>query len=481
VISLDNPVILQTFYWEMNSGKYAEKFPEETDLWNLLAERADAIAEAGFDFLWFPPANKGAGGIEDVGYGSYDLWDLGEFEQKGNIRTKYGTKDQLENAVKKLHNNDLKLIYDAVLNHRLGADEEETVILKDGSQADVWTKFNFPGRGNKYSSLKLNWTHFDGVDWNERTKRAGEILFQYKEWDDSYEDDYLMGADIDYDNQEIKAEVIEWGKWIVSEIGFDGFRLDASTHIDNELIYDFIEEVSRGSGKDLIFIGEAWVNSPQSLVNYLNVVGQQKLYVFDFPLRQSFVEMMKGNLDMRWYGGRGLVNQNGYKNRAVTFVENHDTDHESTNKYGIETIVYRKMQAYTYILMRRNGIPTIFWKDYYNYGLKEEIDKLIAARKRFAYGPAYESETNDQKTYSYIRSGDQKHPDSGLVMMITQHENKELIEKTINTGKADTLYYDFTGNIKERVKTDSKAKGKFKVRGTAAEGYSVWVQVGKSD
>ena len=481
MISLDNPVILQTFYWEMNSGKYAEKFPEETDLWNLLAERADSIAEAGFDFLWFPPANKGAGGIEDVGYGSYDLWDLGEFEQKGNIRTKYGTKDQLENAVKKLHNNDLKLIYDAVLNHRLGADEEETVILKDGSQADVWTKFNFAGRGNKYSSLKLNWTHFDGVDWNERTKRAGEILFQYKEWDDSYEDDYLMGADIDYDNQEIKAEVIEWGKWIVSEIGFDGFRLDASTHIDNELIYDFIEEVSRGSGKDLIFIGEAWVNSPKSLVNYLNVVGQQKPYVFDFPLRQSFVEMMKGNLDMRWYGGRGLVNQNGYKNRAVTFVENHDTDHESTNKYGIETIVYRKMQAYTYILMRRNGIPAIFWKDYYNYGLKEEIDKLIAARKRFAYGPAYESETNDQKTYSYIRSGDQKHPDSGLVMMITQHENKELIEKTINTGKADTLYYDFTGNIKERVKTDSKAEGKFKVRGTAAEGYSLWVQVGKSD
>mgnify|MGYP006272470189 CR=1 FL=1 len=481
MISLDNPVILQTFYWEMNSGKYAEKLPEETDLWNLLAERADSIAEAGFDFLWFPPANKGAGGIEDVGYGSYDLWDLGEFEQKGNIRTKYGTKDQLENAVKKLHNNDLKLIYDAVLNHRLGADEEETVILKDGSQADVWTKFNFAGRGNKYSSLKLNWTHFDGVDWNERTKRAGEILFQYKEWDDSYEDDYLMGADIDYDNQEIKAEVIEWGKWIVSEIGFDGFRLDASTHIDNELIYDFIEEVSRGSGKDLIFIGEAWVNSPKSLVNYLNVVGQQKPYVFDFPLRQSFVEMMKGNLDMRWYGGRGLVNQNGYKNRAVTFVENHDTDHESTNKYGIETIVYRKMQAYTYILMRRNGIPTIFWKDYYNYGLKEEIDKLIAARKRFAYGPAYESETNDQKTYSYIRSGDQKHPDSGLVMMITQHENKELIEKTINTGKADTLYYDFTGNIKERVKTDSKAEGKFKVRGTAAEGYSLWVQVGKSD
>jgi len=477
VIIVDNPVVLQTFYWEMNSGKYAEKFPEEAELWNLLAERADLIAESGFDYLWFPPANKGAGGIEDVGYGTYDLWDLGEFMQKGNIRTKYGTKEQLEAAVKMLHDNGLKLIYDAVLNHRLGADQEETVVLKDGSQAEVWTKFNFPGRGNKYSNLKLNWTHFDGVDWNARTQRAGEILFQYKEWDDSYEEDYLMGADIDYDNQEIKTEVINWGRWIVNEIGFDGFRLDASTHIDNELIYDFIEEVSESNEKDLIFIGEAWVNSPSSLVDYLNIVGQQKLYVFDFPLRQSFVEMMKGNLDMRWYGGRGLVNKSGYKNRAVTFVENHDTDHESTNKYGIETIVYRKMQAYTYILLRRDGIPTVFWKDYYNYGLKEKIDKLIAARKRFAYGDAFESETNDQKTYSYIRVGDQKHQGSGLVMMITQHENKELIEKTINTGNPDTLYYDFTDNVKEKIKTDSKGYGNFKVRGTAAEGYSVWVQV----
>jgi alpha-amylase len=135
------------------------------------------------------------------------------------------------------------------------------------------------------------------------------------------------------------------------------------------------------------------------------------------------------------------------------------------------------MQAYTYILLRRDGIPTVFWKDYFNYGLKKEINNLIIARKKFAYGEAFESETNDQKTYSYIRSGDQKHPGSGLVMMITQHENKKLIEKTINTGKADTLYYDFTANVRETVKTDSAGKGTFKVKGTAAAGYSVWVQM----
>jgi alpha-amylase len=60
-------------------------------------------------------------------------------------------------------------------------------------------------------------------------------------------------------------------------------------------------------------------------------------------------------------------------------------------------------------------------------------------------------------------------------MMITQHENEKIIEKKINTGQANQVYYDFTGNIDEKVKTDAEANGIFKVKGTAEEGYSVWV------
>lgn len=476
---MENPVILQTFYWEMNTGKYQEEYPEEGNLWKLLSDQAAEISEAGFNFLWLPPANKGAGGRADVGYGTYDLWDLGEFKQKGTKRTKYGTKKQLEQAVKKLHKNNLKLLYDAVLNHRLGADEKEEVKLKGDEKAEVWTVFNFEGRAGKYSDLKLDWTVFDGVDWDERSKRAGEFLFKCKEWDDSYEDDYLMGADIDYENPKIKEDVINWGKWIINEIDFDGFRFDASKHVDNQMIHDFIEEINNSTEKDLFFIGEAWVNDADTLIDYLNTVAQDKLHVFDFPLRENFVQMMQGNLDMRWLGEKGLVNQEDFKSRAITFVENHDTERDGTNEYGTEAIVYRKMQAYCYILMRRDGVPSVFWKDYHSHGLKERIDKLIEARKKFAYGEAYESDQNDENTYSYIRTGDEEHPGSGLVMMITQHENEEIIEKTVNSGKADTVYYDYTGNIEEKVETDADANGIFKVKGNAEAGYSVWVPVEK--
>lgn len=473
---MENPLILQTFYWEMNTGQYAEDFPEEKDLWNLLASRAEEIKSADFDFLWLPPANKGAAGINDVGYGTYDLWDLGEFEQKGSRRTKYGNKEELEKAVEVLHDNDLKLLYDAVLNHRLGADKKENVLLQDGEEAEVWTKFTFPGRGDKYSELTLSWEMFDGVDWDDRTRRAGEYLFETKEWDEAYDEDYLMGADIDYENPLIQEDVKDWGKWIINEIDFDGFRFDASKHVDNGFLHEFIEEVNNDTEKELFFIGEAWENDAESLVNYLDVVNQEKMHVFDFPLRVSFTEMVKGDLDMRWLGEKGLINQNGYSSRAVTFVENHDTERDGVNEYGTEPILQRKLQAYCFILMRREGVPTIFWKDYYVHGLKEQIDNLIEARKKFAYGDSYESEENDECTYSYIRTGDEEHPGSGLVMMITQHNSEEIIEKRINTGSANSVYYDYTGNLDAKIETDENGEATFQVKGTAAEGFSVWVK-----
>ena len=44
-------------------------------------------------------AHKGSGGEWDVGYGVYDLFDLGEFPQKQTTRTKYGSRAQLLAAI----------------------------------------------------------------------------------------------------------------------------------------------------------------------------------------------------------------------------------------------------------------------------------------------------------------------------------------------------------------------------------------------
>jgi alpha-amylase len=43
-------------------------------------------------------------------------WDLGEFEQKGTVHTRWGSKDQLVEAVRVARAHGVDILLDAVLN-----------------------------------------------------------------------------------------------------------------------------------------------------------------------------------------------------------------------------------------------------------------------------------------------------------------------------------------------------------------------------
>ena len=86
-----NDTMMQYFEWYL---------PSDSTLWNKLTKDVKHLENIGITHLWLPPAYKGASGKDDVGYGVYDLYDLGEFDQKGSIPTKYGTKEEYVDAIK---------------------------------------------------------------------------------------------------------------------------------------------------------------------------------------------------------------------------------------------------------------------------------------------------------------------------------------------------------------------------------------------
>ena len=90
---IENGTLMQYFEWNL---------PADGKLWKQLAEDAPRLKTAGITSVWLPPAYKGAAGKDDTGYGVYDLYDLGEFRQKGSVRTKYGTKQDYLAAIEKL-------------------------------------------------------------------------------------------------------------------------------------------------------------------------------------------------------------------------------------------------------------------------------------------------------------------------------------------------------------------------------------------
>ena len=172
-----NGTMMQYFHWYI---------PDDGTLWKQVQDRANELAQAGFTALWFPPAYKGQGGQFDVGYGVYDLFDLGEFEQKGSVRTKYGTKEQYLAAIRAAKQVGLQVYADVVLNHKDGGDETERVMaipfakdnrtypLGPAQEIEVYTRFTFPGRGDKYSSMKWNHWQFDCVNHNMLARDIGD-------------------------------------------------------------------------------------------------------------------------------------------------------------------------------------------------------------------------------------------------------------------------------------------------------------------
>ena len=95
-----NGVMLQYFEWELPQRLRA-----------MAQGRTGCAAAAAHGFYSRMAAARLQGqsaGINDVGYGVYDTYDLGEFDQKGTVRTKYGTRAEYLAAIRMLHLADLQ-------------------------------------------------------------------------------------------------------------------------------------------------------------------------------------------------------------------------------------------------------------------------------------------------------------------------------------------------------------------------------------
>lgn len=482
-LQAQNGVMMQGFHW-YHPG----------NLWDEMENKAADLGAAGFTAIWLPPAYKGQAGAFDVGYGVYDLYDLGEFNQKGTVATKYGTKQEYLDAISALQTAGVQVYADVVLNHKGGADATEWVesVRVDWNNRNneyggntwiqAWTNFVFPGRGNTHSSFKWYWYHFDGVDW---AQNLGEnTIFKFRgtgkgwDWEVDTENanyDYLMFADIDLDHPDVVQELKDWGVWTVNETGIDGFRMDAVKHIKYDFLSDWITHVRNTTSQSLFTVAEFWSYDKGKLDNFLNKTNGT-MSLFDAPLHLKFHQASTsgGSFDMRYLLDNTLMKDNPLL--AVTIVENHDTQPCQALASPVED--WFKPLAYATILTRAQGYPCVFYADYYGatyndcgnitmQSHKPVIDLLLDARKHYAYG--------DQVDYfdhwdvvGWTRKGDAQHPNA-MAVLISDGPGGS---KWMDVGRPNVTFYDITGNVPTSVTTNGSGWGNFSVNGGS---LSVWV------
>lgn len=472
---MKNHTIMQYFEWHSN---------DDGQHWNRLKEDAHVLSEKGIDAIWLPPITK-ADHPENTGYSVYDLYDLGEFDQKNSVRTKYGTKEELKDAIEACHAHGIMVYADIVMNHKAGGDETETfeVIevdindrLKEISEPfeiEGFTKFNFDGRNNQYSDFKWNFTHFNGTDYDHKTGKRGvfRILGENKGWNDNVDDehdnfDYLMFSNVDFNHPDVRNHLIEWGKWLVDEINIDGMRLDAIKHIDSTFIRDFIHAIDDHVEGNFYFLGEYWRADLESSKKFLSEA-EHTVDLFDVALHFNLKEASEkgASYDLSKIFDGTFVQANPLE--AVTFVDNHDSQPGESLESFIQE--WFKQSAYALILLRYDGYPCVFFGDYYGIGgdqpvdgLQEAIDPLLYIRKLYAYGEQ-DDYLDHPNVIGWVRRGVEEIDYSGCAVIINNAEQEA--EKIMHVGveRAGEVWLDYLNTRDDEIIIDDEGNGVFKV------------------
>ncbi|KAJ3734312.1 glycoside hydrolase family 13 protein [Lentinula guzmanii] len=485
--SQDNPLMIQFFTWDSEATG--------TSWWKHFENEIPTLAEMGFTQVWLPPPNKAAH-PEGRGYDAYDLWDLGEFDQKGAVATRWGSKEELLSACRVAKEHQVDIIIDAVLNHKLGADRVEkfkavTVDpqnrLRELERKEIegWTVFEFPGRGTKYSALHWNQEHFTGLDWDNSTQTKGVFKIVgkgHKGWSKNVDKelgnyDYLLGVDIDHRHPQVQEDFFAWGPWILQTTGAVGFRLDAIKHIDRKFTLRFVRHTNSSfvfpidSYFLIIHVAEYWSGNINAVLPYTRTFKGETAF-FDVPLHMNFHHASQ---HYSRYDLRNVMNDSLVKikpGHAVTFVDNHDLAHFS------QVGDHFKIQAYALILLRGTGYPCVFYGDLYpnsecyNENIARNLKLLIKARKLYAYGGT-EDYTSSKNCVGFVRLGDSTH--SGCAVILSNREDDYVHTIRMNVGRshAGSTFQSYL-TTDGRVEIDAEGWGEFTCFAGSAQ---VWVKL----
>lgn len=436
--------LVQLFHWYTPGGGV---------WWNEVAEQAPELARMGVTDVWLPPACKGASGANSIGYDTYDLFDLGEFDQKGSIATKYGTREDYERACNALFEHGLGALHDVVFNHKMGADETERVqvrrvdpgdrtqIENDAFDADTHTLFTFPGRNGAHSQFVWDHKCFSGVDCIANPDEMGvfRLVNDYGEgeWNEEVDQelgnfDYLMGADVEFRNRAVYEELKFWGRWMCDQVPTAGFRLDAAKHVPAWFFRDWAGHVRHAVNPDLFIVAEYWNGDVGALSAYLDMLDRQVM-LFDAPLHFRFFDAAKAHADydLRQIFDGTLVQSD--PTLAVTLVSNHDTQPLQAMESAVEP--WFKPIAYALILLREQGTPCLFHPDLYGATYSDTggdgndhtvempaigcLARLVEARQRYGHG-AQTDLFDDPNCIGWIRHGTENEP--GCAVLVSNGE-----------------------------------------------------------
>ena len=210
--SLDGPVTKKWWKEAVFYQIYPRSFYDTNDdgIGDLrgIIEKLDYLKDLGVDALWLSPIYDSPN--DDNGYDIRDYY---------KIMQAFGTMEDFEELLSKVHDKGMRLIMDLVINHT--SDEHEWFVEALNDSESKYRDYYFirPDDGTK--TIPNNWvSFFSGSAWNyyEEQKVWAMHLFSKKQ------------MDLNWENEDLRNDLITMINWWLDK-GVDGFRMDVINYI----------------------------------------------------------------------------------------------------------------------------------------------------------------------------------------------------------------------------------------------------------
>ncbi len=498
--------------------------------WDEMYLRTPEVAEAGYNYIWIPPPTKAPTGLGtkwgNVGYSLYDRFDLGDTPQRGSLATRYGTRGSLRNMVNQMHQCDVKIIPDIVMNHTGNGPDIREYPGTRVTDFHVWYQSGYcNGLNYKRAPRMTQWTPDNGYgatmyqdlcnlldmrtedctltrSWGTDNRFttsgpqfvAGESFLRQVGQYDKYP--YYPAG---YSNEEISDMLYRWIAWLGNAMDYDGLRLDAGKHTPWEFFGNdgtgflhesqynqslrrgytnfndntdvFVNDINRKRG--LIF---AEILSGWSEITYW--ANNNPMRFLDYAIKKTADGALNGNIGAFYGTGTDFGPTKG-----IMYIWGHDEGPASKVDLGY---------AYT---LTHIGIPMVYftgnnltWDDknsgrtwmvpgYEDYALGDKGNKIcnmVWINSQFAWGKEW-NRWADSDFLALERFDDldsDSTPDTGEAILLAAFNDAGYdITKSLDTVFANgTVLHDYTGNNPNNV-TVSGGKASVTVPGNYGQGW----------
>lgn len=275
-----------------------------------MTQKLNYLQNLGVKGVWLMPM------MPSPSYHKYDVTDY------RSTHPDYGTLEQFKDFINEAHQRDIKVVIDFVVNHT-GADHPWFLESKKGPESEFRDYYVWRKREDILEEIEKKETSLDSDNITQWHAAEGNEELYYG---------FFWGGmpDLNYDNPAVRKEIFDAGKFWLSEVGVDGFRLDAAKHIfpddrpeDNHNFWiEFRSEMEKVK-PDVYLVGEVWSDA-QTVAPYLKGLPAAFNFDFGYAIEQAIIEGKDNGLVGKYKDISEFYQSVTAEYIDATFLKNHD-------------------------------------------------------------------------------------------------------------------------------------------------------------